>query len=357
GNFTSATSAIPKITSSGMAVLAEDIDQDGDLDLLVGGRLVPGKYPSPPRSYILENQQGIFKDITEKVAPALKNIGMITELSFSDYDGDGDKDILAVGEWMSISFLENEEGIFNKLQELPNSSGWWFSISEGDIDKDGDIDYVVGNLGMNNKYHPSLEKPLHIYYKDFDQNGSGDIALSKKDNNTLFPIRGRECSSQQIPSIKDKFPDYKSFAVAPMDEIYGAENLDHALHYEATEFRNILLINQGEGQFEQKPLPTAAQLSPIMGSEILDVNKDGYPDIIAAGNFYPAETETIRYDAGSGLLLLGNGSATFSPLPSEESGLMLSADVRDLKLIQLANDKIGILISSNKGELRLLVKN
>ena len=357
GNFSDASSALPRISSSGMAVVAHDVDEDGDMDLVVGGRVIAGKYPTAPKSYLLENQQGTFVDATQKFAPDLERLGMITDLSFSDYDGDGDADLVVVGEWMPISFFENEKGKFHSRFSVPHSNGWWFSLAEGDIDQDGDQDYVLGNIGHNNKYQPTAKKPLHLYYNDFDGNGTGDIVLSKMDQQTLFPVRGRECSSQQMPFIKDKFPDFASFANAPMEEIYDKDKLANALHYEAQEFKSTVLINQGNEEFDIQYLPTMAQLSPLMGIELTDINGDGHPDILAAGNFFVAETETIRYDAGSGVILLGDGRGNFAALSTYQSGLLLKEDVRDLSWIRLANGKKGLLVASNQDMLRLLVQN
>lgn len=357
GNFTDATSKLPLITSSGLAVEAFDVDQDGDMDLVVGGRVVPGKYPSPPQSYVLENQAGTFVNSTENIAPALESLGMITDLHVSDYDGDGDADLLLVGEWMPITWFTNEGGRFHTHMSIPHTNGWWFSLSEGDVDHDGDLDYVVGNIGANNKYQPSPESPLHLYYNDFDENGTGDIVLSKKDQQQLFPIRGRECSSQQMPFIKDKYPDFASFAIAPMEDIYSAEKLSEAVHLEAHEFKSLVLINQGGGQFDIQYLPTMAQVSPLMGIDIWDINGDGHLDVLAAGNFFVTETETIRYDAGSGLVLAGDGRGSFHALPAKESGILLRQDVRHLARIRLAKGRTGVLVASNLDSLKLLVQN
>ncbi|MEM6319645.1 MAG: FG-GAP-like repeat-containing protein [Bacteroidota bacterium] len=358
GNFTKATNRLPAITASGGAVAAGDFDQDGDLDLVIGGRVEPQKYPSPPQSYLLENQAGKFVDITKDKAPDLTNLGMITDLEFSDYDSDGDLDIIAVGEWLPITIFQNNAGVFDKLTEedlgLDNTSGWWFSLTSGDVDVDGDMDYIVGNIGENNKYQPRPEKPLHIYYNDFDGNGTGDIVLSKKDKNTLFSVRGRECSSQQMPFIEQKFPNFASFATASMEEIYDPALLADAIHYQVTQFSSGLLLNRGDGTFQFQPLSELAQISPVMGNHLLDVNDDGHLDLVGAGNFFGAETETIRYDAGTGFCLLGDGKGDFLAIPNQASGLYLTGDVKGTATIRLANERTGILVGNNRGYLRLL---
>ena len=357
GHFKKATNALPRISSSGMAVAACDYDRDGDQDLIIGGRVVPGKYPTPPTSMLLENQNGKFVDVSSNKAPDLQQLGMITDMLFTDYDNDGDKDLLVVGEWLPITLFKNENGIFKRKEPtslgLSHTEGWWFSISEGDMDGDGNMDYIVGNIGMNNKYQPTPTKPLHIYYSDFDDNGSGDIVLSKKEQNILFPVRGRECSSQQMPFIKEKFPDFASFSSASMNEIYDPEKLASALHYKVYEFRSVLLKNQGNDQFEIQFLPPVAQLSPMMSTKLIDVNQDGYLDIIGGGNFYVTETETIRYDAGTGICLLGDGLGHFTKVSNRESGLLLQGDVRDLQIIHLSNTQKGLLVARNRGKLEL----
>ncbi|MEM9888646.1 MAG: VCBS repeat-containing protein, partial [Bacteroidota bacterium] len=359
GNFSKTSDALPKITASGSTIVANDLDRDGDLDVVVGGRVVASKYPTSPRSYVLENQEGKFIDVTKKIAPDFTNIGMISDLLFSDYDQDGDEDLIVVGEWMPIKIFDNENGQFkdSSNQQFDKSNGWWQSITAADVDADGDVDYVLGNIGKNNKYQPTADKSLHIYYHDFDDNGTGDIVLSKKDQGALVPVRGRECSSQQMPFIEDKFENFNSFATASLSEIYDAEKLENALHYEAHEFASLLLENKGGGEFEQHYLPTEAQFSPLMRALISDINQDGYLDIIGAGNFFATETETIRYDAGSGFVLLGDGKHNFKALAYEQSGLMLKDDVRDMQWIQLSGGRKGLLVASNRGKLKLLVVN
>jgi len=360
GKFEKASRALPTITASGMAVDAGDFDQDGDLDLIVGGRVVPGKYPSAPQSYLLENKGGIFTDITAEVAPDLQHLGMITDLEFSDYDQDQDLDVVLVGEWMPITILENSNASFQRIATATNlaaAKGWWFSITSGDIDQDGDLDYVLGNIGTNNKYQANPEHPLHIYYADFDQNGTGDIVLSKREEETHYPLRGRECSSQQMPFISDKYTDFASFASATMEDIYSEELLSTALHYEATEFKSCVLLNEGAAGFRIQYLPTMAQISPLMNTHLLDINQDGHLDILGAGNFFETETETIRYDGGSGIILLGDGKGGFTALPNRESGLQLNKDVKDIKLIQLAGGNTGILVANNNDYLELWQKS
>lgn len=350
GNFTKSSGAIPNINTSGMAVTAGDYDKDGDMDLFVGGKVSPQKYPYSPRSYLLKNEGGKFTDVTEVDAPGLVECGMVTDAEFTDYDKDGDLDIVAVGEWMPVCIMENNGGKFTDKTEalgLSNSNGWWYTVTPADLDNDGDIDFVCGNIGDNNKFHPSGEKPLLVYSTDFDDNGTNDIVLAKFNNDKkCLPVRGRECSSNQMPFILEKFPTYQSFAEASLQNIYTEDKLKEALKLEAKEFDNCVLINNN-GKYEPKHLPVEAQLSPITGIVVMDINKDGNMDIIGAGNNYGAEVETVRYDAGRGVVLLGDGKGGFTAVNLLESGLFANNDVKDVKLINVGAEKKPVLLIAN----------
>ncbi len=352
GNFNKTNSNLPLISQSGDAVIAEDIDGDGDLDLFVGGRIVPGKYPTPASSMILENNKGKFTDVTDKIAKDLQDIGLVTDAVFSDYDQDGDKDLLLVGEWMSLVILEKKDDEFSKIgNEDVSGVGWWYHINAHDVNGDGKEDYVLGNLGLNNKFGAKEDKPFHVFCDDFDGTGNLDIVLSKESKDgKLLPVRGRECSSQQMPFIKEKFPTFKSFAEADLQNIYGKEKLTEALHYSATNFESIILINKGGGNFDLQKLPMEAQYGPTLKTIIADVNNDGHSDLIGAGNIYDAEVETVRFDGSKGYTLLGDGKGSFQAI--EQSGLMLNGDVKDMEVLRI-NGKEHILVAKNKGGLQL----
>lgn len=351
GNLTLAPDALPKMLSSGQCVIAEDIDGDGDLDLFVGGRLLPGIYPFPARSYVLRNNNGRFEDVTDAVAPEIKNIGMVTDACFADYDGDGHKDLVVVGEWTPIMFFRKDGAQYTfdrNTSGLEQSNAWWYSISAADMDQDGDIDFVVGNLGLNNKFQPTPDKPLHVFCNDFDQNGTYDIVLSKEKNGTLLPVRGRECSSDQMPFIAQKFPTFKAFAEADLAGIYGPESLSNALHYMAFDFASIYLENLGNGQFKRHALPPLAQFSPLLDTELMDVNGDGHLDIVGIGNKYNAETETARYDACRGFVLIGNGQGNFEE--NFQSGFYNFGNAKELETVHIGN-ALHFVISNNNDNL------
>ena len=307
GIFHKSKNALPKMVTSSSRVHSHDYDKDGDLDLFVGGRLVPGNYPSPANSYILENrsdQENIhFVNATEKIAPMLNQIGMVTDAVWTDFDGDSWTDLIIVGEWMPITLLKNDGGYFTERTnewDASDTTGWWFSIKEGDFDKDGDMDYLVGNLGKNFKYKASKEETFDIYFNDFDKNNTNDIVLSYYNYGEKFPVRGRECSSQQMPAIKEKFKNYESFSKATLEDVYAKVALDNSLHYQVKSFASVYLENRS-GKMVSHNLPNVAQLSSINQILVQDFDNDGNLDVLIAGNLYNSEVETPRNDASHGL--------------------------------------------------------
>ncbi|NND16534.1 MAG: VCBS repeat-containing protein [Eudoraea sp.] len=353
GNFTRSTEALPKIIASGSRVHSADYDQDGDLDLFVGGRLVPGSYPSPSRSYILENRtdNGIiqFVDVTESKAPSLLRAGMVTDGLWTDYNGDKLLDLILVGEWMPITVLENTGEKFENITMslgLTNSTGWWYSIVEGDFDKDGDLDYLAGNLGLNFKYKATEEATFDIYYNDFDRSGSNDIVLSYFNGGKKYPLRGRECSSQQMPGIKKKFENYASFSEATLEDVYTTEFLESSLHYSVKSFASVYLENEN-GTLTLRPLPKLAQVSSINQILVDDYDSDGHLDAMIAGNLHMAEVETPRNDAGIGLFLKGKGDGTFTPVEGKNSGFYAPGDVKDMAEITINGQRYFILAKNS----------
>jgi hypothetical protein len=362
GTFTKSKNALPLITSSGSRIKSHDFDKDGDLDLFVAGRLVPGSYPVPAKSYILQNvsteTEPKFIDITTEIAPALENLGMVTDATWTDFDQDGFTDLILVGEWMPITILKNTAGKFKNITKelnLSESNGWWFSINEGDFDNDGDIDFIVGNLGLNYKYKASEEETFDIYFNDFDGNNTQDIVLSYFNGGKKYPLRGRECSSQQMPDIKHKFESYASFSTATLEDVYSKEYLENSLHYKVKSFASIYLENN-KGSFIKHELPKEAQLSNINGILVEDFDNDSNLDILIAGNLYHSEVETPRNDASNGLFLKGNGNGEFNVKTARESGLFANGDVKDLSTIKVGNKKY-IIAAKNSDYLQFIEIN
>lgn len=339
---------------SGSVVKASDFDADGDLDLFVGGRLSPRNYPSPSNSRILENNNGILKDITKSKAKELLNLGMVTDAIWTDYDNDSDLDLIIVGEWMPITVFENVNNNFKKIQvsDFSNTRGWWFSIDQGDFDKDGDMDYVVGNLGLNYKYKTTKDEPFDVYYKDFDGNGSKDIVLGYYNYGEHFPVRGFSCSSQQIPDIKQAVKKYDVFASMDIKAVYGTKKLDKALYYKTDTFASVFIENKGDAIFSISKLPVEAQFSSVNDILIDDFNKDSFLDILLIGNLFVSEIETTRNDAGTGTLLLGNEFGKFNYFPNQKSGFFNSKDAKKILILKTKRKSL-ILVGNNNDQLNI----
>ncbi|WP_103070626.1 VCBS repeat-containing protein [Aquimarina sediminis] len=341
---------------SGSKAIVEDYDNDGDYDVFVGGRVVPHQYPMPASSMLLKNENGQLVNVTDMIAPEFKDIGMVTDAVWTDYDNDADIDLILVGEWMPITLFKNEQGkLYKETNEsLEKSAGWWFSLEKGDFDNDGDIDFIAGNIGLNYKYKTSEETPFDVYYHDFDSNGSQDIVLGYYDKNKHYPVRGFSCSAEQIPLLKKQINNYDLFASLEINQVYGEKKLGNALHYKAETFASSYIENKGNGVFKISPLPYQAQLSSINDIVVNDFNNDGNQDALMAGNLFVSEIETPRNDAGIGLLMLGDGKGNFSPTLGKESGFFANKDAKKIKIL---NSKKGkkVLVANNDSELQSFI--
>lgn len=356
GIFSDVSNKIPALHFSKSVAKASDIDGDGDLDLFVGGRLVPGKYGLSERSCILINNRGNFEDKTTTYFPDMsKAFDCITGACWIDIDNDKDEDLVTVGEWAAIRFFKNEKNHFEEVtKEFKTDSlfGWWNTIEKKDLNKDGLMDLVVGNLGMNSKFKASLKKPFYVYLNDFDDNGSWDTYLaSKSPDGKLFPVRGRQCSSEQMPFISQKFKTYDAFARASVNEILEGK-MDGTVVKEATEFHSIALINKGNNSFEQVNLPADAQIAPVYSIAFFDFNKDGIDDILLGGNYFNREVETARNDASVGQILINTGTGSFLSLVNSVSGLKLIHDLRELRIVKGRDDLYYIIAANNNEKLQ-----
>jgi len=341
--------AVPDFFTSGNVVRAADIDGDGNKELFIGGAAVPGTYPFPERSYILKLVGNRYQDITMDVAPDLVKPGMVKDAVFTDINGNGKMDLVVVGEWMPIQIFLNEGGSFREAAAefgLGNQKGWWYSVEAADLTGNGKMDLILGNVGLNTKFKASEKEPFHVFADDFDDNGTIDIVLSKYYQGVLVPSRGRECSSEQMPFILSSFPTYEDFATASLMDVYGEEKLESALHLQVNTFASAVFINQGS-HFERKQLPNHAQISPINRILVEDINQDGIPDLIIAGNMYNTEVETPRYDAGNGLVLIGDGNGNFKPKTVVNTGFFAPYDVKDLAIIRNTSSGNSLIIVAN----------
>ncbi len=358
GVFVKSPDALPSILTSGSCVKPVDFDNDGDLDLFVGGRHVPGKYPFPARSYILENKSANgtvkFEDVTANVAPDLMKAGMVTAALCTDLENDNWIDLIVSGEWMPLCIYRNHQGIFERTT-MEGTKGWWFSLNGADFDKDGDIDLVAGNLGLNMRYKASKDQTFDVFAGDFDKDGKSDIALSYYQGNHQYPVRSRDCYVLQNPGLAVKFPTYESFAKAEISDVYPRNVLDTSLHLQAETFASCYLENTGNGKFKMHNLPNEAQLSSINDIIIEDFTHDGHLDILAAGNLFDMEIVTPRNDGGVGVFLKGDGMGNFKTIPSVLSGFYVPKDVKALSLIHMGNDNRdkAVLVGNNNERLQI----
>jgi enediyne biosynthesis protein E4 len=351
GNFVSDSTALPEIASSGSCVVASDFDKDGDFDLFVGGRIVPTRYPESPRSYVLQNDgTGNFTDITSTVCPSIATMGMVTSALWTDYNNDGWVDLAIVGEWMPVTFYKNNNGkSFTKA--FAEHTGWWNSISGGDFDNDGDIDYVTGNLGLNSLYKATEKEPVSIYAKDYDNNGSIDPLVTRFIQGKEYPTHYRETMTEQIVGLRRKLMKYSIYGKMDFHELFPGEQTKDALIYRSTCFASSYIENTGNGTFKITALPVAAQLSPLFGTTVMDLNNDGNLDLLGIGNCYASETITGFYDAGIGVCLQGDGKGDFKSIPPTKSGFFVDKDAKALAVLNATSNEPIWLASNNQDSL------
>lgn len=354
GHFKLNADALPPLAASGSTVNAADFDRDGDLDLFIGGRLSPGAYPMPGESYLLRNDGGKFAEVTQQICPEIQGIGMVTTALWTDFDRDGWVDLIVAGEWMPIVFYKNNQGKLVNVSAqtgLKNTTGWWNSIVSGDFDEDGDIDYVLGNVGLNSEGKPSVDKPLTLLAKDFDKSGTMDPVLARYIGDDLYPVHPRDEMTSQMNFLKKRFVYYADYSKAKIIEVFKPEELQDARQLVCETMQSAMLENRGGGKFALKYLPPAAQMGPVYGLLAEDFDHDGHLDLLLSGNSHATESISGRLDGLNGLLMQGDGKGGFKPLTAARSGIFVPGDAKGMAHLRLGNGSSLVLAAQNNAPL------
>jgi hypothetical protein len=351
GTFRKAVGALPTASLSGSHVAAADFDGDGAVDLFVGGRSVLGSYGLDPQSQLLRNDgRGHFTDVTDKVAPGLSHVGMVTDALWKDVDGDGKLDLVVVGEWMPITIFHNTgRGRLEKMNVsgLEKSDGWWNRIIAGDFTGDGRLDFIVGNLGLNSRLQAKPDEPVTMYVKDFTHNGFVQQIISYRHNGREYPLTLRDDLIRSLTFLKDRYRNYKDYARQTVADVFPQKDLADAVVRNAYTFATTLVKNNGNGTFTLVPLPTEAQIAPVYGMLASDVDGDGKPDLLLAGNFDGVKPEIGKISAGYGLYLRGDGKGHFTPERELQSGFFVPGQARDIQRVRTRTGSVYVVARNN----------
>jgi hypothetical protein len=350
GSFVRSENSLPDLQSSNSCVTTSDFDNDGDLDLFIGGQIIPGSYPLAPRSYLLKNNGvGKFVDVTDKMDENLMKPGLVSDAVFTDLDQDDNPDLVLVGEWMKITVFLNKNGVLQEsgMNGLEHSYGWWNTVTADDFDGDGDIDLIAGNMGMNNAFNASSENPVRLFYGDFDNNGKIDPIMTYAIDSVRTIAFSRDELIAQVNPFESKFPDYNSFAKVQEENLFSVLDIQNYDSLIASCFYSSLFLNDGRGRFEMIPLPVEAQFSPVYSIHSINVNNDNVPDIILGGNQSNTRVSTGKFDASYGQVFIGKGNGHFASMDPIISGLKVMGDVRAITEIKNKNGDLVIFVLNN----------
>jgi len=348
GYFTLKRGAIPISNTNCGAVVPFDYDEDGNMDLFTGSRSVPQNYGTDPHSFILHNKgNGDFTDVTSSVAPSLSTVGMVTAAAYHDINGDGKKELIITGEWMYPHIFSYNGKSFEEIKSgLENLYGWWQSIAVTDADLDGDQDLILGNLGENFYLEPDYNNPVKIWMKDFDKNGTADKIFTRTVDNKEVPVFTKREITDQIPSLKKLNLKHHEYAVKTIQQLFGNE-IENAIVKKVNYPASCIAYNDGKGQFAIKKLPVEVQLSSINAIKVIDINKDGYPDIVAGGNCFDLLPQFCRLDASYGHILINDKKGNYFDLPSAKTGISVNGQTRDIVLFKHKNEDYILFLENN----------
>jgi hypothetical protein len=361
GNFRKAVGALPPLALSGSCVKAADFDGDGAMDVFVGGRSVPGRYGIDPRSVLLHNDgHGKFTDVTDKAAPGLSQVGMVTDAIWKDIDGDGRPDLIVVGEWMPITIFHNAgHGKLVKLdgRGLEKSNGWWNRIIAGDFTGNGRVDFIVGNLGLNTRLQAKADEPVTMYVKDFAHNGFVQQIISYYNNGKAYPLALRDDLMRSLTFLKDRYSNYRDYARQTVADVFPRKDLDEAVVKNAYTFATSLVKNNGDGSFTMVPLPLETQIAPVYGILAVDFEGNGNTGVLMAGNFEGVKPELGNMSAGYGVYMRGDGKGHFTPVRELESGFLVPGQARDIQRVRTRNGSAYIVSRNNDRPLIFRASN
>lgn len=353
GQFTSDPTHSPKVIGNFSTLEVNDIDGDGDPDLFLGARTVPGNYGLPPRSFLLMNDAGVWNDAAP---PSLANVGMVTDATWSDVDDDGDKDLIVVGDWMAINIFQNDNGLIRDGVVVPDSEGWWTRVEPADLDGDGDVDFVLGNWGLNTKFRASKDRPITMFVNDFDDNGKSEFIINWYPplDEQPYPFATKPELTSQLPGLRKRILKYEDYASQQYESLFTPEIRSRSIPYVARYLESAVLWNEGT-TFRLEALPREAQVSPVFGVVASDLDADSYPDIWLGGNFYALKPQVGRHDASRGVFLKGSKERTFEYQRADAAGIHVEGEVRDAVWFE-ANGRETLLVARNNARMMAFLR-